>query len=340
MKVAVYYNNKDLRIEERPVPAIGEGEILIKTRSAGICGSDVAEWYRAGKVGRVLGHEIAGEIAAVGPGVTGWKEGDAVTASHHVPCFQCHYCRLGNHTLCDTLRTTNFDPGGFSEWIRLPAINVRNRGIYPLSGVSFEEGTFVEPLACTLRAQRKANVRPGQTVLVVGSGTAGLLHIQVARALGARKVLATDVNEYRMEAAKKFGAHHVFRPDAGLEERIRAINDGRLPDVVIACVGNQMASEQALKIVERGGTVLFFALNHPDMILPFSLYEFLWKKGATLLNSYAAIPEEHLEALELIRSGRVNLKPMITHRLPFEEIGLGFELVVAAQNSLKVMINL
>lgn len=210
MRVSVYYNNKDIRIEERPIPKIGEGELLIKTRAAGICGSDVTEWYRSGKVGKVLGHEITGEIAEVGVGVKNFKIGDRVAASHHVPCYECHYCRLGHHTLCDTLRKTNFDPGGFSEWIRLPAINTRY-GVYPLGdGISFEEGTFVEPLACTLRAQRKANVRAAQTVLVIGCGISGLLHIHLAKALGVHKIIATDLNEERLKVAKTLGSDFVF----------------------------------------------------------------------------------------------------------------------------------
>lgn len=339
MKVAVYYNNKDIRIEERPIPAIGEGELLIKTKSAGICGSDVAEWYRTGKMGRVLGHEIAGEIVETGAGVKNLKQGDRVTASHHVPCYDCHYCRLGHHTLCDTLRKTNFDPGGFSEWIRLPALNVRY-GVYPLEEVSFEEGTFVEPLACTLRAQKKANVRSPQTVLVIGSGTAGLLHIHLAKALGIEGVIAADINDFRLESAKKLGADFVFQSSENLLEQIRGINEGRLADVVIVCVGKPSATDQALKCVERGGTILFFGLNSPDQIISLSPYEIFWQKGVTLMNSYAASPEDHREALEIIRSGKVNLKKMISHHLTFAEIGKGFEMVAQAQNSLKVIIDI
>lgn len=339
MRVSVYYNNKDIRIEERPIPKIGEGELLIKTRAAGICGSDVTEWYRSGKVGKVLGHEITGEIAEVGGGVKNFKVGDRVAASHHVPCYECHYCRLGHHTLCDTLRKTNFDPGGFAEWIRLPAINTRY-GVYPLGdGISFEEGTFVEPLACTLRAQRKANVRPTQTVLVIGCGISGLLHIHLAKALGVHKIIATDLNEERLKVAKTLGADLVFSIVDDLGGEIQAVNEGRLADVVILCVGKPTATTQAFKCVERGGTILFFALNHPEEVIPFSPYEAFWKKGLTLMNSYAAAPEEHREIVALMQSGKFQLQKMISHRLPFEEIAKGFELVVQAQNSLKVIID-
>lgn len=338
MKVAVYYNNKDIRIEERPIPEIGEGELLIKTKSAGICGSDVAEWYRTGKVGRVLGHEIAGEIVEIGSGVKNLKKGDRVAASHHVPCYECHYCHLGHHTLCDTLRKTNFDPGGFAEWIRLPSLNVRH-GVYPLDGISFEEGTFIEPLACTIRAQQKANVRTGQTVLVIGCGTAGLLHIHLAKLSGIEKVIAVDINDYRLEAAKNFGADFVFQSSDKILESIRQVNDGRLADVVVLCAGKKPVVEQALKCVERGGTLLFFALNSPDQEILLSPYEIFWQKGVTLMNSYAASPEDHREAVKIIQSGKTRLKEMISHQLSFDEIGKGFEMVASAQNSLKVVID-
>ncbi len=143
------------------------------------------EWYRIHKAPLVLGHEIAGEIVAVGNGVKEHKIGDRISASHHVPCNTCHYCLSGHPTACDTLRTTSFDPGGFAEHLRLPALNV-DRGVYRLPDeVSFEEATFIEPLACVLRAQRRVQLQPGTTVLILGSGISGLLHIHLAAALGA-----------------------------------------------------------------------------------------------------------------------------------------------------------
>ena len=157
----MYYNNKDVRVEEIPTPQIGPGELLVKVLASGICGSDVMEWYRIKKAPRVLGHEIAGEIVEVGKGVDRYKMGDRVFVSHHVPCNTCQYCLNGFHTLCDTLRRTNFDPGGFAEYIRVPQINV-DRGVFVLpEEVSFEDGVFIEPLACVLRGQRLARFRPG-----------------------------------------------------------------------------------------------------------------------------------------------------------------------------------
>lgn len=339
MKVATYYNNEDIRIEEHKVPAIGQGELLIKLRAASICGSDVMEWYRVDKGPRILGHEISGEVVEVGSQVSKYKKGDRVAASHHVPCYNCHYCNLGHHTLCDTIKKTNFDPGGFAEYIRLPAINVKY-GVYPLGdNVSFEEGTFIEPLACVVRAQKKANVRMGQTILILGSGISGLLHIQYAKCLGIKKIIAADISDYRIKIASKFGADHVYESNPDLVEKIRAINDGRLADVVIACASANPAIDLSLQCVERGGTVLFYALSGPKQIIPLAMNDIFWQRGATLMSSYAASPEDHRESLLLIGDKKIDVKKMITHRLPFHEISKGFELMVKAQESLKIIIN-
>lgn len=213
MKVAVYYNNKDVRIEERPKPEIGPGEVLFRVNICGICGSDVMEWYRIKKAPIVLGHEAVGTIEEVGEGVTDYMPGDRVFISHHVPCDECHYCDIGHHTACETLHTTNFHPGGFSEFIQVPKINVK-KGIYRLpDGMRFEDASMIEPLACVSRGQRLSGLEKGGTVLILGSGVAGQLHIRLAKAMGAGRVISTDMSPYRLDFAKKSGADAVI--DAG-----------------------------------------------------------------------------------------------------------------------------
>jgi L-iditol 2-dehydrogenase len=338
MHVAVWYNNRDVRTEERPVPRIGAGELLVRVIASGICGSDVMEWYRLDRAPLVLGHEIAGEVAAVGEGVGQYKVGDRVAVAHHVPCNTCHYCLSGNHTVCDTLRYTNFDPGGFAEYVRLPAINV-DRGVFLLpDDMSFEEATFIEPLACVLRGQRRASLQPGQSVLVLGSGISGLLHIQLAKALGAGRIVAVDINDYRLEAAKKFGADAVFPANGFSPERVREVNGGFLADLVIVCTGAVTAINQALASVERGGVVLFFAPTAPGVSIPLSINDVFWRTDITLTTSYAGSPADYANALKLIRARRLPVREMITHRLGLAETGLGFKLVAEAQESIKVII--
>ena len=240
--------------------------------------------------------------------------------------------------MCDTIRQTNFDPGGFAEYIRLPAINV-DRGVLLLPDeVSYEEATFIEPLACVLRGQRLAHIQPGHSVLIIGSGIAGLLHVQLARALGAGCVVATDIIDYRLEAAQQFGADAVIHAKENLPSRLRQVNQGRLADLVIVCTGATSAIAQALQSVERGGTVLFFAPTNPGVTIPISINDLFWRNDITLTTTYAGSPADYAAALELIRARRVHTGEMITHRLGLAEAGLGFQLVADAQNSIKVII--
>ena len=338
MRVAMYYNNRDVRIEELPVPEIGPGEVLVRVEASGLCGSDVMEWYRIQRAPVVLGHEVAGVIAAVGQGVDRWREGDRVVVTHHVPCNACRYCLSGRHTVCDTLRETNFEPGGFSEYLRAPEINV-DRGLVRIpDGVSFANASFTEPLACVYRGQRRANLQPGQSVLVLGSGLAGLLHINLARALGAGRIVATDMVEFRMDAARRMGADTALPASEYSPDRLREVNDGRLADVVIIATGAVPALNQGLESVERGGTVLFFAPTEPGATVTIPVNEVFFRNDATLTTTYAGAPADLATAMEMIAAGRVQVGEMISHRLGLDQAGLAFQLTAQASDSLKVIL--
>ncbi|MCK4928812.1 MAG: alcohol dehydrogenase catalytic domain-containing protein, partial [Methanosarcinales archaeon] len=311
-------------------------ELLVRVEASGICGSDVMEWYRIMRAPLVLGHEIAGTIAEVGDNVSKYKVGDRVFVSHHVPCNTCRYCKAGHHTVCDTLRSTNFDPGGFAEYLRVPAINLES-GVFLLpEGMSNDQGVFIEPLACVYRGQRAAGIKPGQDVLIIGSGITGLLHIKLAAALGAGSIFATDINKYRLDMAGKSGAHVIDAAD-DVSKRLQELNDGRLADVVIICTGAMPAIEQALKSVERGGTVLFFASPEPGVDVPLPVFD-LWKNEVTIVNTYGASPGDISEAIGLIHTGGVEVEDMITHRFGLADTGKGFKLVAGAGESMKVII--
>ena len=201
MSVAVYYSNDDIRLEERPRPEPGPGELLMRVESSGVCGSDVMEWYRKPRAPQVLGHEVSGVVEQRGAGVSTFAVGDRIATTHHVPCNDCRYCRRDLHNVCESMHRTTFDPGGFSEFVRLPAVNVE-RGTFKLpDDVGFDAATFVEPLACVLRGQRLAGVAAGDTVLVIGSGISGILQIQAARAQGAARVFAVDTRPARLAMA-------------------------------------------------------------------------------------------------------------------------------------------
>ena len=337
MRAAVYYSNSDVRIVDMPKPAVGLGECLVKVRASGICGSDVMEWYRKPKAPLVLGHEIAAEVVVVGQGVTQVAVGDRVFVSHHVPCGKCRYCRAGHETVCDTLRTTNFDPGGFAEFVRVPAINMA-QGLYKLPAeVSDDQAVFIEPLACVSRGQRLVGLPPGGTVLVVGSGIAGLLHIRLAKALGAGKVIATDIVDYRKQAALRSGADVVVDGREDVPAHVKSANGGRFADLVITCTGAPKAIAQGLASVDRGGKVLFFAPTEPaaKVDMPFNA---LWREEVTMTSSYGGAPVDIRAAIELLRSGKVRVDDLVTHRLPLDKAGEGFRLVASAQDSIKVIL--
>ncbi len=340
MRVAVYHRNDDLRIEERPIPRVGPGETLVRVRSSGICGSDVMEWYRVPKAPIVLGHEIAGDVVEVGDGVTTAAVGDRVVVSHHVPCNTCRHCLAGNETACETLHTTNLDPGGFAEYVRVPALQT-DRGILRLpDDVTYDEGSFVEPLGCVVRAQVRAGVRPGSTVLVVGSGISGLLHIRLAVALGAGRVFATDVSPYRLDWARRSGATEAFdaaAAGASLPAALAAANDGRLADLVLLATGAPSAIAQGLDCLDSGATFVFFAPPPPGEPLGLPMHE-LWRREVTVRTAYGAAPADLAMALDLISTRRVRVDDLVTHRCALGDIGEGFALVESAGESVKVIV--
>jgi L-iditol 2-dehydrogenase len=323
MLVAKYYNNNDIRLEEIPTPQIGPGEILVKVRASGICGTDVMEWYRIQKAPRILGHEIAGDIVASKSDK--YHVGQRVFVSHHVPCNDCKYCRDENQTACDTLHQGNYDPGGYSEFVRVPRINV-DYGVYVLPDqVSYAEGTMIEPLACGVRGLGLIDIRANHTVLILGCGISGILNIQLAKLTGAR-VVATDINEYRLQKAREFGADEV-RP-AAQDINIRA-------ERVIVCTGAYAAVEQAFRCIDKKGIILLFAIPNRDIAIPIPNF---WRNELTVTSSYGAAPADLAAALALIAHKTINVKDTITQILPLTQIQAAFKIVAEAQESLKVVL--
>jgi L-iditol 2-dehydrogenase len=324
----MYYSNEDVRLEEMPIPKVGPGELLMKVKASGICGSDVMEWYRRDKVPLVLGHETAGEVVEVGEGVNKFERGDRIAATHHVPCNTCHYCLNGHHTVCETLlKGTHFHPGGFAEYVLVPAINV-DRGVFKIpDGVTYEEASFMEPLACVLRGQRNAGLKPGQSVLVLGSGISGLLHVSLARALGSGLIVAVDTIPFRLEKAGEMGAHACLKADENLVESLKEVNEGRLADLVIICFEGFIPL--AFQGVEKGGTILFFSGASEGATIPAAINDIFWRTEITLTSTYAGAPNDCETALKLIHAGTVPVTKTITHRLALGEAPEGFQKVCA-----------
>ena len=333
MKVAVWHNNKDIRLEEAPTPKPGPCEMLVKVISSGICGSDVVEWYRLPRAPLVQGHEIGGEVVEVGASVRDFRRGDRVFVAPKVPCMACHYCEQGHYPVCSNIKTRL--PGGFAEYVLVPEALIE-KGTYLLPGnMTYDQGTFIEPLACVVRAQNLAGIKKGQTVLIMGCGMSGLLHVKLARTKNAR-IVATDRNRTRLEFAKRVGADLTLDAAEDVPERLTT-EYGRKADVVVLCTSAMPAIEQAWKSLDKGGCVAFFAVPGPDKDVVVPLNDF-WTKEIRILTSYYCGPPDIREALRLLETGTIEVDDMITHRLGLRDIVRGFQLVMVGQESLKVII--
>lgn len=337
MKVGMYYRNNDVRVEEQATPVVGDDDLLIKVMASGICGSDLMEWYRIKRAPLVLGHELTGEIVEVGKNVTEYKKGERVFATHHVPCDECSECLIGHTTACRTFQEkNNFAPGGFAEYLRVSGRSVRTGILRLPATMSFETGTFIEPLATVVRAYRTTGLNPGDSVMIYGSGLAGILFVKLAKALGAGTVIVSDINDYRLAAAKAAGADFVVNAREDVPAEIVRHN-GRLADKVIICTGAASAAEAALTSVERGGVILFFAVGAPGETLAIDFNPF-WRNDISLKTCYGAAPLDNRQALELLSRGTVKVDDMITHRFPLTEIGQAFATAAQPDGVLKVIV--
>ena len=332
MKVATWYNNKDIRIEEVPTPSPGPKEMLVRVMSCGICGSDIVEWYRLPRAPLVQGHEIGAEVVALGDSVNKYKVGDRVFIAPKVPCLKCYYCQNGHYPQCTEVKERL--PGGFAEYILVPEILVE-RGTYLLpENITCDQSTFIEPLACVVRAQRLARVKKGKSVMVIGCGMAGLLHVKLARAKGC-KIIAADMNKMKLDFASRMGADIIIDAANNISERLIAEN-GKKADAVFLCASTDSAVEQTWQCVDKGGVIVLFAVPGPDKKVVVPVHDF-WMKEITIITSYYCGPPDISEAMRLIESGEIVVEDLITHRLALTDIIKGFELVSDSRESIKVI---
>jgi L-iditol 2-dehydrogenase len=327
MKVSVWYNNKDIRIEAVPKPEPGPKEILIKVVSCGICGSDIVEWYRLPRAPLVQGHEIGAEVVEIGKAVTKYRPGDRVFVAPKVPCMKCDYCKNGHYPVCSNVKERL--PGGFAEYVVVPEYLVEN-GTYLLPDqITYDQSTFIEPLACVVRAQQLAGVRRKQTVMVMGSGMSGLLHVKLAKAKHCR-VIATDISQTKLEFAAKMGADIILDAAKNVPQRLVAEKIG-MADIVILCTSAVEAVDQAWQCVDKGGVIVFFAVPHPDVNVSIPI-NYFWTRETRIITSYYCGPPD-------IETGKITVDDMITRRLPLQDVAEGFRMVMAGKESLKVIIH-
>ncbi|MGQ9529843.1 MAG: alcohol dehydrogenase catalytic domain-containing protein [Candidatus Bathycorpusculaceae bacterium] len=338
MKVAMYYNSRDIRIEDLPKPKIGENEALVEMKACGICGSDMMEWYLKGRAPLVLGHEPAGLIAEKGRKVKGFDVGDRVFVHHHVACLKCHYCLHGDYTLCEQFHKTHIEPGGFAEYFRVPASNLEIDTLKIPESLTFEEATFIEPVGCCLRAINKCGVRAGDSIAIIGSGTIGIIHVALSKIFGVTKTIASDLIDYRLNVAKKFGADVIVNPQKeDLMDVVKAETDGVGVDAVFVTAPSLEAYKAGLDICRKGGRLCVFAPTQPKKNLHISPKDLFFSE-VQIIPSYSTSHLETRMALELINSRRLKLKELITHRFRLEETAEAFKTASENKESLKVII--
>ncbi len=333
MKAAVWYNNKDIRIEDKPLPAPGPGEMTVKVHACGICGSDIVEWYRLPRAPLVQGHEIGAEVTAVGIEVTRFKTGDRVFIAPKASCGECTYCRAGHYPQCTGVKERL--PGGFAEYIHVPAALVEKAAYRLPENISYQMSTFIEPLACVVRSQRLADLRRGQTVLILGCGMSGLLQIQLAKRQGCR-VAATDVDPKKLERAHALGADITIAATEDVPQRVAELTGGRA-DAVFLCTGALGAVEQAWAALDSGGVVIFFAVPGPDKKITIPITG-LWTREVRVITSYYCGPPDLEESMRLLGAKDIDVDSLVTHRLPLGRIADGFRLVLEGKEAVKVII--
>lgn len=332
MRAIIYHSYDDIRIENISTPSITEAELLVQVHGCGLCGSDILKIVQRAAPPVALGHELTGTIVERGRAVSNFSLGQRVIVAHHVPCGECHYCRHANYSMCAAFRASNIDPCGFAEYIRVPAQHVRHATLRLPDTLSAEEGAFVEPLACCVRAVRRTPTLEGDSVVVMGLGSVGLLMVQALKAINAAhrrpvRVYGVDLLPERLQLARELGADDAFQPspdEQGLRSAIDAYTGGRGADAIILTAPGQRPFIQAMQGVRRGGTIHIFAAQAGAV--PVNL-EDIYSQELTITSTYSSSPEDLRIALDLLAGREVRVNTLISHRLPLEQFAEGVRLM-------------
>ncbi|HEV3110774.1 MAG TPA: alcohol dehydrogenase catalytic domain-containing protein [Candidatus Binataceae bacterium] len=335
MKVARLYDFGDIRVEEHPTPQVGPNDILVRATACGICSGDIMPWYIRRKAPLVLGHEPVGMVEEVGAEVRGFKPGQRVFVHHHAPCFQCTACRRGEYVQCPTWRSSKIDPGGMAEFFLVSAINQRDTLALP-DTVQDLDGVLVEPSACVVKSLRRSGMRPGETIVVIGLGIMGMMHVVQARYHGAAQIIGIDLFESRAQRALELGADHGLVADNDIVERLRDLTHGAMADVVIVGPGTVRALHTGLALAGRGATVVQFTATAPDEEMTIKPHD-LYFNDTRFITSYSCGPDDTRQALDLVQRGVLSASALVTHSFPLTEVSQAFA-TAQRQEALKVVV--
>jgi L-iditol 2-dehydrogenase len=346
VKAAVYRGANDLRIEDVPVPEVGKGEMLVRVDACGICGTDIKKIRKGLLPGpRVFGHEISGTVVRLGPGPSRFREGERVALHHHIPCGSCFYCQQAAYAQCEGYKrngtTAGFEPagGGFAEYVKALDWIVERGAIRVPEGVLSEEAVFVEPVNTCLKAVRKAEIRKGETVLVVGQGPIGLLLMQLARRAGA-EVLVSDLMPDRLEMGRRLGADVTLDPADDVPRQVRALTAGRGADCSFLAAVGMPAFNQAVGATRPAGRIMVFAATSSGETAEVDLGA-LCASEKEIRTSYSASVDVQDLAARLVFEREIHVRELVTHRLPLREVAEAVDLASRpAPGVLKVVLQL
>lgn len=319
MKAAVYTGPQKFEVRDIVVPSISEDEVLLKIHACGVCGTDIVKYqYDMVKPPIVLGHEVAGVIEKIGKNITKFAIGDRVVVAHHTPCYACHFCKHGNVSMCEAFKKSNLDPGGFAEYLRIPATHVQMTAHKIPEGISYEEAIFMEPLACILRNIKRANLQQKDSVLVVGLGSVGLMTSMALKSMGMT-VFATDLKEDRIELARKIGIDWATKSTPKLKEEIDSRTSPNGVDLVVLTAGNEKVYSESIQYVRDGGAVSIFAGMSPESKVEFKIND-LYKREIQIYASYSPSPIELMEALTMITNREVDVRVLQPKKFSLENL--------------------
>jgi len=340
MKTASVKESSVISIDEIEKPQLTSGDILVQMHACGICGSDLEKVFgQYGQPSMRLGHEPSGIVLDVGSDVTEFKKGDRVFTHHHVPCYDCHYCNHGNETMCQKYYETNLSPCGLSEEYVVPAWNVSHGGVLKISdSLSYEEAAMIEPLACCVRAWSKFSYREGDSTAIFGVGPTGMMHVMLAHAKKFSKIFCFDVNDFRLDFAKKFNiTESISSMDENRKQKILDNTDGLGVDVAIVATSSLKALDDAIDMVRKGGTVMMFGVPSKGAKMDLDMSK-IYSKEITLVTSYAASDSDTKGALDLIESSQIDVKQLITHTYTISESQKAFDHARTGENAMKIII--
>ena len=338
MRAARAYAFDDVRVEDVPFPPLESGDIRVQVTLCGVCSSDAMDWYVSRKVPVVLGHEPVGTISEVTPEVDGLEVDDRVFFHHHVPCMECRACQRGQFTSCQRFRETSLDPGGFAEFVRVPAEIVRLDVLKLPDDMSDETAAFIEPVGCSLRAFHKMYFEPGNSCWILGAGPMGLINTRLARHLGGELIIVSDPVEVRREYALRAGADLALDPTAAdFAEQMSEATDGWGAEKIIVCPGSAKVIEESLVHTAPGAVVMVYTPTPPEDVVAYRPHD-LYFKEVTITHSYSAGPIETRESLDLLASGEFEVDDLITHRFGLDGVGEALKMAKTADESLRSVI--